>query len=288
MSLPDWLAEPARRLDRMVEDGRTPHAVLIDGPGGWGESLLASHFVLRLLGEGPGADARTLAHPDLRWVEPEDATVKIEQVRDLIGFMFQTAVRSGTKAAVLERADRMTINAANAVLKTLEEPPPGSHLVLVTSAPQRLPATVRSRCQRVAVHAAGREAAAAWLRERGRDSPEVGPLLVELGGAPYRVLEALEQDEKPIWGVLEAVAAGRVGALDAAADWRTVDLPELCARWLRHVHRMVRTRPDPRPLLDFAVRLTALRSAALANSGLARQAQLERVLLDWREVSAPA
>ena len=288
MSLPGWLDEPARRLERMLEGRRTPHAVLIDGPGGWGESQLASHFVLGLLGEGRGAGARTLAHPDLRWVEPEDATVKIEQVRDLIGFMFQTAVRSGTKAAVLEQADRMTVNAANALLKTLEEPPPGSHLVLVTSAPQRLPATVRSRCQRVAVHPAGRDAVRAWLRERGLDAPHVGPLLVELGGAPYRVLEALEQDEKPIWGVLEAVAAGRVGPLDAAAEWRSADLPELCARWLRHVHRMVRTRPDPRPLLDFAVRLTALRSAALANSGLARQAQLERVLLDWREVSSSA
>lgn len=288
MSLPGWLAEPAQRLDRMLESERTPHAVLIDGPGGWGESLLASHFVLRLLGEERTTDARALAHPDLRWVEPEDATVKIEQVRDLIGFMFQTAVRSGNKAAVLEQADRMTVNAANAVLKTLEEPPPGSYLVLVTSAPQRLPATVRSRCQRVAVHAAGREAATAWLRERGQDSPKVAPLLVELGGAPYRVLEALERDEEPIWDLLQAVATGHTGALDAAAEWRSADLPELCARWLRHVHGMVRTRPDPRPLLDFAVRLTALRSAALANSGLARQAQLERVLLDWREVSASA
>ncbi|MYE13157.1 MAG: hypothetical protein F4X99_16195 [Gammaproteobacteria bacterium] len=286
MSLPGWLAEPAQRLDRMLEGARTPHAVLIDGPGGWGEGLLASHFVLRLLGEERTADARSLAHPDLRWVEPEDATVKIEQVRDLTGFMFQTAVRGATKAAVLEQADRMTVNAANALLKTLEEPPPGSYLVLVTSAPQRLPATVRSRCQRVAVHPAGPDAVAAWLRERSLDSPDVAPLLVELGGAPYRVLEALEREEKPIWDVLQAVAAGRKGALDAAAEWRTADLPELCARWLRHVHRMVRTRPDPRPLLDFAARLTALRAAALANSGLARQTQLERVLLDWRDVSA--
>ena len=295
MSLPDWLADPAERLDRMLEGARTPHAVLIDGPGGWGESLLASHFVLRLLGgegsvgrEQTSTDARSLAHPDLRWVEPEDATVKIEQVRDLTGFMFQTAVRGGPKAAVLEQADRMTVNAANALLKTLEEPPPGSYLVLVTSAPRRLPATVRSRCQRVGVHPVGHDAAAAWLRERGLDSPDVDPLLVELGGAPYRVLEALEQEEKPIWDILQAVAAGRTSALDAAAEWRTADLAELCARWLRHVHGMARTRPDPRPLLDFAARLTALRGAALTNSGLARQTQLERVLLDWREVSASA
>ena len=65
MSLPGWLAEPAGRLDAMLEGERAPHAVLIDGPGGWGESLLASHFVLRLLGEERRTDARALAHPDL-------------------------------------------------------------------------------------------------------------------------------------------------------------------------------------------------------------------------------
>ncbi len=288
MTPPSWLAGPAERLERMREGERTPHAVLVDGPGGWGEALLASRFVLRLLGEDAQGDARTLAHPDLRWVEPEDATVKIEQVRDLIGFMHRTAVRGGNKAAVLEDADRMTVNAANALLKTLEEPPPGSFLVLVTSAPQRLPATVRSRCQRVPVHPAGGPAVAAWLAARGFESPDVGRLLVELGGAPYRVLAALERDERPIWSVLEAVAAGRTKALDAAAEWRGADLAELCARWLRHVHHMARTRSDVRPLLDFATRLTTLRSAALANSGLARQVQLERLLLDWRRISALA
>ena len=291
MNLPSWLAGPGERLAGMLEGGRAPHAVLIDGPGGWGEALLASDFALRLLGEDPAGDARALAHPDLRWVEPEEATVKIEQVRDLIGFMHQTPVRGAAKAAVLEHAERMTVNAANALLKTLEEPPAGSYLVLVTNAPQRLPATVRSRCQRVPVHPAQRGVVEAWLRERGFETPAVGHLLVELGGAPFRVLDALEENEAPIWDVLKAVGAGRTSALDAASEWRNMDLAELCARWLRHVHRMARARVDgtraeganrdPLPLLDFAARLTAVRGAALTNSGLARQVQLERLLLEW-------
>ena len=286
MTLPSWLAEPSGRLVRMLDGGRAPHAVLIDGPGGWGEGLLASDFALRLLGPGVSGDARSLAHPDLRWVEPEEATVKIEQVRDLIGFMHQTAVRGGAKVAVLEHAERMTVNAANALLKTLEEPPAGSYLLLVTSAPQRLPATVRSRCQRVPVYPAAPGIVERWLAERGFDSPAAGHLLVELGGAPYRALDALERDEAPIWDVLQAVGAGRTGALDAASEWRAADLAELCARWLRHVHRLSRTCTDARPLLGFAARLTALRAAALTNSGLARQVQLERLLLDWPKVSA--
>ena len=285
MTLPSWLAGPAERFAQMAEDQRIPHAVLVDGPGGWGEALLAGRFALTLLGADTRADPRTLAHPDLRWVEPEDATLKVEQVRELIAFMHRTA-GGNAKAAVLDRAERMTVNAANALLKTLEEPPPGSYLVLVTSAPQRLPATVRSRCQRVAVQTVGRATVREWLAGQGFESPAIGPLLVELGGAPYRVLAALERGEPPIWEALKAVATGRTDALDAAAAWRNEDLAELCGRWLRHVHRLASSRDAPGALLDFAAELTALRRAALANSGLARQVQLERLLLDWRRVAA--
>ena len=265
----------------MIESGRTPHAVLVHGPGGWGEEMLAARCALTLLELDPESNARTLAHPDLRWVDPDGQTVKIDQVRNVGEFMYQTARGGVAKVAVLNRADRMTVNAANALLKTLEEPSSGGFLILVTDAPDRLSATVRSRCQRIPVFPADEAQVLAWLVEQGFDSDRAWAHATELGGAPYRVLEALERGDEPIRGVLDAVASGERPSLAAAEAWRDEDLVDLTGRWVRIVHGMARDAEDPRALVAFADHLTALRMAALTNSGLGRQLQLERLLFAW-------
>ncbi len=288
MSLPAWLREPAAALQRLVDDGRAPHAVLMQGPGGWGEPLLASHFALTLLEEEVEKDASAIAHPDLRWVEPAAPgnTIRVEAIRELSAFMHQTAALGKAKAAVLNSAHRMNPNAANALLKTLEEPPGDSYLILVTHAPAQLPATVRSRCQRVAVRPADAATVKAWLAEQGVPIERAAPMLVEVGGAPYRARDALGRGEEPMWNALEAVASGKVTALDQALAWRREELLELTARWQRHVHRLAREAAEPRRLLRFDAELAALRAAAVASSGLNAQAQFERLLLMWRRAAA--
>ena len=281
MSLPPWLQAPSRKFERMMMSGRTPHAVLVHGPGGWGEEMLAARCALTLLELDPESNARTLAHPDLRWVDPDGQTVKIDQVRNVGEFMYQTARGGVAKVAVLNRADRMTVNAANALLKTLEEPSSGGFLILVTDAPDRLSATVRSRCQRIPVFPADEAQVLAWLVQQGFDSDRARAHATELGGAPYRVLEALERGDEPIRGVLDAVASGERPSLAAAEAWRDEDLVDLTGRWVRIVHGMARDAGDPRALVAFADHLTALRMAALTNSGLGRQLQLERLLFAW-------
>ena len=281
MSLPPWLQAPSRKFERMMMSGRTPHAVLVHGPGGWGEEMLAARCALTLLELDPESNARTLAHPDLRWVDPDGQTVKIDQVRKVGEFMYQTARGGVAKVAVLNRADRMTVNAANALLKTLEEPSSGGFLILVTDAPDRLSATVRSRCQRIPVFPADEGQVLAWLVQQGFDSDRARAHATELGGAPYRVLEALERGDEPIRGVLDAVASGERPSLAAAEAWRDEDLVDLTGRWVRIVHGMARDAGDPRALVAFADHLTALRMAALTNSGLGRQLQLERLLFAW-------
>ena len=281
MSLPPWLLAPSRKFERMIDSGRTPHAVLVHGPGGWGEDMLAARCALTLLELNPESNARTLAHPDLRWVDPDGQTVKIDQVRAVSEFMYQTAQRGAAKVAVLNRADRMTVNAANALLKTLEEPSSGGFLILVTDAPDRLSPTVRSRCQRIPVFPADKEQVLAWLVEQGFDADRARAHATELGGAPYRVLQALERGDEPIRGVLDAVASGKQPSLAAAEAWRDEDLVDLTGRWVRIVHGMARDTNDPRALVAFADDLTGLRMAALTNSGLGRQLQLERLLFAW-------
>ena len=281
MSLPPWLLAPSRKFERMIDSGRTPHAVLVHGPGGWGEDMLAARCALTLLELNPESNARTLAHPDLRWVDPDGQTVKIDQVRAVSEFMYQTAQRGAAKVAVLNRADRMTVNAANALLKTLEEPSSGGFLILVTDAPDRLSPTVRSRCQRIPVFPADKAQVLAWLVEQGFDADRARAHATELGGAPYRVLQALERGDEPIRGVLDAVASGKQPSLAAAEAWRDEDLVDLTGRWVRIVHGMARETNDPRALVAFADDLTGLRMAALTNSGLGRQLQLERLLFAW-------
>ena len=281
MSLPPWLLEPCRRFERMMASGRTPHGVLVHGPGGWGEEMLASWCALTLLELQPESDARALAHPDLRWVDPDGQTVRIDQVRGIGEFMYQTARRGAAKVAVLNRADRMTVNAANALLKTLEEPSSGGFLFLVTDAPDLLPATVRSRCQRIPVFAVNEADVLAWLVAQGFEADRAAAHATELGGAPYRVLEALERGDDPIGVVLNAVASGERSSLEAAEAWRNEDLVELTGRWVRIVHGLARDAEDPRALVDFADHLTLLRMAALTSSGLGRQLQLERLLFAW-------
>lgn len=115
--------------------------------------------------------------------------IKVEAVRQAVTFAQQTASRGGAKVVVVHPADRMNATSANALLKTLEEPPGAARFLLTTSAPQRLLPTVRSRCQVQRVPLPATEAAAAWLAMKQVDQPAL--LLAAAGGAPYDVLDRL-------------------------------------------------------------------------------------------------
>lgn len=163
------------------QSGRLPHAWLITGPEGVGKASLAYRFARFLLTQpGPGGGdalfapapphdlhvaphdpaAREIAagaHPDLRSIERElnDKTGKmrrdiaVDQIRDLIDFMHLTPSKGGWRVAIIDPADDLGSNAANALLKTLEEPPPRACLILVSHAPGGLLPTIRSRCRRL-------------------------------------------------------------------------------------------------------------------------------------------
>ena len=198
---PKWLHEQMERLRGAWAAGRFPHALLIhETPGAGGEwlGLWAAQLVLCTqptqapCGQCPacGHVARR-QHPDLALVVPlEEATqIRIEQVRELSADLALTAHQGGYKVGILSPADSMNRFAANALLKTLEEPPPRTLLALVATQPSRLPATVLSRCQRVRVQAPTREQAVEWLRAtRGQADWEA--VLAVLGEAPMLAAEA--------------------------------------------------------------------------------------------------
>lgn len=280
---PPWLAAPLERLDAIYD--RLPHGLLVQGPGGWGEETVAAALVARLLRLDPAQNPREVAHPDLRWIEPESGIIKVDQMRATIEFLHQTPRFAGRKVAVIEAADCMNQNAANALLKSLEEPPDNSFAVLVTGAPERLLPTVSSRCQRLDVHPSSEDVVMAWLAEAGVDRERAEHLAVEYGSAPFTVRAAVERGEEPLMSALVAVAREPAKALDVAERHREASLADLTARWLRIVHWAMRQHlENPGPLLGFADELQRLRAMAVANTGLNRVMQLHRLFLLWAEL----
>ncbi len=201
-----WNQALRQRLMRTPE--HLPHAILLSGPPGIGKQALALDMAQGLL--CTASDAQGVAcghcqgchwftqttHPDFRLIEPEvdeetgkqRPEIRIEQVRDLVDFFALTAHQRGWRIAVIAPAERLNMAAANGLLKTLEEPPPRSLLILISHHPRRLPATVRSRCQQVAVSIPSRSEALDWLVAHAVPIAQVAALLDEAGGAPLAAL----------------------------------------------------------------------------------------------------
>lgn len=146
------IAAVADHFRRAIAAGRMPHALIVSGrPRGGG--LAATEAILHLLYDTPDGPADLYKNVDIRWIEPESKSrqIRAEDARSLIDFLSLTSYEGGWKACVILFADRLNPDAQNILLKTLEEPPPNSLLVLVTATPSALLATVRSRAQTVDV-----------------------------------------------------------------------------------------------------------------------------------------
>ena len=163
---------------RLAGRAQHAHAYLLHGPAGIGKRALAEHFMRFLLCQQPspvGACGRCKAcllvaagtHPDHCVIEPEEAdkAIRVDQVRQLVGFVTQTAQLGGRKVVLLEPTESMNLNASNALLKSLEEPAGDTVLLLISHQPSRLLPTVKSRCVQQACPLPGREASIAWLGE---------------------------------------------------------------------------------------------------------------------------
>ena len=283
MNEPPWLSGAIDALRRLGD--RLPHALLIHGPPGWGEEQVANALALELMGLAPGKDAREVAHPDLRWLQGEDGVIRVDDVRRVVEFLQQTPQAAGRKIAVIETADRMNPNAANALLKSLEEPPPESFVALTTSAPERLLPTIRSRCQRIAVTKGDARDVEAWFARVGVDAALAARLAVEYGGAPFSIKAAAERRQTPLWESLRKAGRSPVAVPAVADALREDELVDLLERWLRVLHWLLRSNVGMRTdALEFAQELSHTRRAAMVNTGLNRPMQLQRLLLLWSDL----
>jgi DNA polymerase-3 subunit delta' len=224
-ALPPW--QRAAAAAALQARARWPQALLITGRRGIGKRLLAEHFAQALLCEHPNPDGSACgvcpscgyvvagAHPDLRVLElteidddgevkPVDV-IKVERIRELIEFTQLSTHRQRAKVALIVPAENMNAAAMNALLKTLEEPPPATYLLLVSHLPGRLPPTIVSRCQRLVAPEPDAAVATAWLAAHGAENAP--SLLAQAGGAPLLALtlaDAAAQRERAF--LLDALA----------------------------------------------------------------------------------
>ncbi|MFT3931360.1 MAG: DNA polymerase III subunit delta' [Spongiibacteraceae bacterium] len=279
-SLP-WQQAQWQRIQQQVDAERLPHALLLAGPKDVGKRTFARALTAQLLCAAPQYGAAcgackscqllmAQAHPDAYWLAPEEAgkAVKIDQVRDLVERMAQTAQQGGRKVAVIAPAEAMNRNAANALLKTLEEPSGSALLMLISDAPGRLLPTIRSRCQRLEFPIPARAEIVEWLQPQATSADKLEQALLESEGRPMQARALLTGEDavlrRELDDELAAVLSRQLSVLAAADRWKQRDWTALLY-WLEsRLVRAVRAQVVPQSAPSVAIaQLTAIPATAL-------------------------
>lgn len=281
MSLQPWLAPIWDGLRARIEAQRFPHALLIAGASGLGKRDLVSALVARLLCPTPRADGFACGfcrgcqlrmagtHPDRLQVtlEARDdgklrTEITIDQIRALGQRFAAKPSFGGWQVVSIDPADRMNVAAANALLKTLEESASNTALILVADEPARLPATIRSRCQRIDLRPPDPSTARSWLIAQGAAPALADEALLFADGNPGAAKAMLDAD---IGRTVDALLAdmndaARGRSLAAiAARWGEQDCDALFAMLARLVLLAMRHTADVQamPRVAAMARLTA-------------------------------
>jgi DNA polymerase-3 subunit delta' len=184
-------------LQRALDSQRIAHAYLFEGPQGVGKKMVALAFARALFcqsGTGCGKCPACLKvdncnHPDIHLVEAEETALKIDQIRALQQDLSLRPLEGKHKICLIDGAEQLTNGAANALLKTLEEPQPGTLIILLTDQPERLLPTIRSRCQRLPFSALSKQQLAQFLGKKLKLDPTQALVLAALSeGSVQRAL----------------------------------------------------------------------------------------------------
>ncbi len=222
-----------------ISSGRMHHAWMVSGPKGVGKASFAYRLARRLLGARATDEAglasdpddpvcrrlEALSHPDFLLIRRpyNDKTGKlkgeipVEEERRAPEFFSKSASGKGWRVCIVDSADELNVNSANALLKTLEEPPQRGLLILIVNTPGRLLPTIRSRCRRLILRAPSIEATTQWLMDRHQMSADEAQRAAMLAqGAPGRALALAETDAPALMATIDTALSG-LPRLDRAA-----------------------------------------------------------------------
>jgi DNA polymerase-3 subunit delta' len=303
-----WQERVYAQVASALEEGRLGHGLLLCGPANLGKRAVAERLAQRLLCRDRRDDGepcghcracdllRAGTHPDLNvvsFIPTKDGTklrteIVIEQIRELSERMALTPQYGGAQIAILEPADAINHAACNALLKTLEEPHPGRYLWLVTANPMRLPATIRSRCQRIEFRLPPRDEALRWLATQGHASGAAKEALDAARGHPGLADAWLRGEgfalRRQVAADLDRLERGNAGALETAQAWVADEYAELR---LRHAADLALARAagltDPLRTRRLAAWFdSANRTRDLLRTTVRADLAVTELLLAWR------
>lgn len=253
-----WHERAWRQIENYRQERRVPHALLISGVQGLAKKNFAQRLARLLLCEkqvencGDCFSCRLAdleGHPDYTEIVPLDDSkaIKIEQIRESIEFISQTTNRSGNRVIVISPAEMMNIAAANALLKTLEEPPAGTYFLLISHSSAQLPATVRSRCQSIKIYPSFDEMTVAWVAQQvQKDHTFSAALLERADGSPQRAVELVDQDidqiQKQLLDELASVLIASSHMLIIAQRWQKQGLSVVLDNLIRLLNMTIKQR----------------------------------------------
>ncbi len=245
-------------LLQRTRNNRLPHALLFSGIDGIGKKEFAQHFSNYLLCHSPDENGacghcrschfiQANSHPDMMWVEPEEGAqlIKIDQIREIVNFVNGTAMLNGYRVIIINPASAMNMNAANALLKTLEEPTANTLLILICNQSLRLPATISSRCQKIIFQTPAHDVALEWLSSVSDGNLEKQSLALNLAqGAPLLARDFIIEDvvtlRRDLYDGLVQMSAQQMDPLSFATKWDDKDvkmLISLLMTWLQDLLR---------------------------------------------------
>ena len=325
-----------KQWQQITQRASLPHALLLRGRAGTGKHDFAIVLSQALLCDTPKLDKTACGicpscvwfaeggHPDFKLISPEDtenaedapsnsakkktgkkSQISVAQIRQLIDYLSLSSHQVNSRRVVLiSPAETLNLASANALLKMLEEPPANTLFLLVTSQPQRLLATIISRCQAIDMPLPSKSESLTWLNTQGINNAEM--TLDLAGGAPLLALQMAEEGEANL-GLIKHLTMGEkldafvcaplfnsIGmerALDALQKW-VFDL--LAYKLAQHLHYHV-SHSNALQALCKGVNLSALLSfqyrlidaKKTANHPLNNELQLENILLQYRQLFKP-
>ena len=244
-----WQEDAWAGVQQRINNANMPHALLLCGQSGLGKLHFAQNLAKGLLCHEPDEPGRFCgrcqgcrlfsagSHPDFYYVAAEENSqqIKVDQIRAVTGFMVLSRHYGRYKIGLIAQAETLNRNAANSLLKTLEEPPPGSLIMLVTSHPMHLPATIRSRCQRIVFSPPPRQHSIAWLREQLPEVENTSLLLSLSHGEPLTAVNLVRSGQMEIrqhvFTDLVRLLSGQLSVVILAARWIGTDFKQL-VDWL--------------------------------------------------------
>ena len=329
-----WQQSQWQQVNQLISADRLPHALFLQGNQGLGKAGFAFSLAKAMLCKQPADDKQACGtcpacklfdagtHPDLHYLKPvakKNSTskkpalsIRIENVRDLCEKLNQTSQYSGYRVAIIEQADQLTISAANSLLKTLEEPGRDVLIILISARFQRLPATIRSRCQLMRFTVPDENLSLAWIKQNSDaqeqpsarpDDKQIKEALKHAYGSPLSALKQL-QDTEHHELIAEAMIAGISGknSLDYSAKLAKLvkyQALEVMLTWVSDVTKLVSCGPDADIVNDqYRSRLQAIAKKAnqqrlfrfydqlnfnIQHSSIALNEQLlwENLLISW-------